>query len=43
LELLYVDDPMGPMLKKGDKFVLVSWAEALGLDDVLKKFKELKK
>ena len=43
LELLYVDDPMAPMLKKGDKFVLVSWAEALGLDDVLKKFKELKK
>jgi len=43
LELLYVDDPMAPMLKKDDKFVSVSWAEALGLDGVLKRLKELKK
>ena len=40
LELLKVDDPVTPMLKKGDEFVQVSWAEALGLDDVLKKLKE---
>lgn len=43
LELLYVDEPMNPMLKKDDEFVEVSWAEALGLDDVLKKLKELEK
>lgn len=40
LELLHVDDPVTPMLKKGDEFVEVSWAEALGLDGVLGKLKE---
>jgi NADP-reducing hydrogenase subunit HndD len=39
LELLKVDNPVTPMLKKDDEFVQVSWAEALGLDDVLKKLK----
>ncbi|HMK60774.1 MAG TPA: 2Fe-2S iron-sulfur cluster-binding protein [Dissulfurispiraceae bacterium] len=43
LELLYVDKPITPMLKKGDEFVKVSWVEALGLDDVLKKLKEQEK
>lgn len=43
LELLYVDKPMAPMLKKDDEFVEVPWAEALGLDGVLKKLKELEK
>lgn len=43
LELLYVDKPMTPMLKKGDQFVEVSWAEALGLDGVLEKMKALDK
>ncbi len=41
LELLYVDEPMKPMLKKDDEFVEVSWGEALGLDGVLKKLKEM--
>ncbi len=41
LELLKVDDPPTPMLKKDDEFVQVSWAEALGLDGVLAKLKEL--
>ncbi len=40
LELLKVDDPVTPMLKKDGEFVQVSWAEALGLDGVLKKLKE---
>ncbi|MEN6441574.1 MAG: 2Fe-2S iron-sulfur cluster-binding protein [Syntrophobacter sp.] len=40
LELLKVDDPVTPMLKKDDEFVQVSWAEALGLDGVMKKLKE---
>lgn len=40
LELLKVDDPVIPMLKKDDEFVQVSWAEALGLDGVLEKLKE---
>jgi predicted molibdopterin-dependent oxidoreductase YjgC len=43
LELLYVEKPVTPMLKKDDEFVEVSWAEALGLDGVLKKLKEMEK
>jgi len=43
LELLYSDEPVTPMLKKDDQFVEVSWAEALGMDAVLKKLEELKK
>lgn len=43
LELLKVDDPVTPMVKKGDEFVQVSWAEALGLDDVIKKLQEQEK
>ncbi|MFX4262189.1 2Fe-2S iron-sulfur cluster-binding protein [Pelotomaculum propionicicum] len=43
LELLYSDDPVKPMLKKDEQFVEVSWPEALGMDDVLKKLDELKK
>lgn len=43
LELLYSDEPLTPMLKKDDQFVEVSWAEALGMDAVLKKLEELKK
>lgn len=43
LELLKVDDPVTPMLKKDGEFVQVSWAEALGLDGVLKKLKEQEK
>ena len=39
LELLYVDNPMDPMMKKDDKFVPVSWEEALGIDGVLKRLK----
>ncbi len=42
LELLYVDKPLTPMLKKDDRFVEVSWAEVLGMDNVLKKLIELK-
>lgn len=41
LELLYVSEPMAPMLKKQDKFVSVSWPEALGLDGVMKKLRKL--
>jgi len=43
LELLKVDDPMAPMLKKDGEFVQVSWAEALGLAGVLEKMKEQEK
>lgn len=41
MELLYCDDPVAPQLKKGDRFEEVSWAEALGLNDVLEKIKKL--
>lgn len=41
LELLYVDEPLTPMLKKDGQFVPVSWAEALGLEGVLSRIKEL--
>jgi len=37
LELKYNDEPLTPMLKKGDEFVKVSWAEALGLDEIMDK------
>lgn len=43
LELLYTDEPLTPMLKKDEQFVEVSWPEALGIEDVLKKLDELKK
>jgi len=43
LALLYSDEPLTPMRKKDDQFVEVSWAEALGMDAVLKKLEELKK
>ena len=43
MELRYADKPLTPMLKKDDEFVAVSWAEALGLEDVLAKIKELEK
>jgi len=39
LELKYNDEPMTPMLKKGDEYVEVSWAEALGLDELVEKLK----
>jgi len=37
LELRYVEEPLTPMLKKGGEFVPVSWAEALGLEEMLEK------
>lgn len=43
LELLKVDNPLTPMLKKDGEFVQVPWAEALGLDGVLEKLKEREK
>jgi NADP-reducing hydrogenase subunit HndD len=39
LELKYNDEPLKPMLKKGQEYVEVSWAEALGLDEILEKLK----
>jgi NADH dehydrogenase/NADH:ubiquinone oxidoreductase subunit G len=39
LELKYNDEPLKPMLKKGDEFVEVSWPEALGLDELMDKLK----
>jgi predicted molibdopterin-dependent oxidoreductase YjgC len=41
MELRYVDKPVTPMLKKDDKFIEVSWPEALELEDVLARIKEL--
>lgn len=41
LELLYCDQPARPQLKKDGEFVDVSWAEALELDEVLAKLKEM--
>lgn len=41
LELLYCDEPLKPQLKQDGKFVEVSWAEALGLDKVLERIKDL--
>ncbi len=43
LELLYNEEPVTPMLKKGDEYVKVSWGEALGLEGVLEKLKEQEK
>ncbi len=37
LELRYNDQPLKPMLKKDGEFVEVSWAEALGLDEIIGK------
>jgi predicted molibdopterin-dependent oxidoreductase YjgC len=39
LELKYNDEPMKPMIKKGDQYVEVPWAEALGLDEIVEKLK----
>jgi len=39
MELRYNDEPLKPMLKKGDEYVEVSWVEALGLDDLVGKLK----
>ena len=41
MELRYVDKPVTPMLKRDDKFVEVSWPEALELEGVLARLKEL--
>lgn len=41
MELLHCDDPAAPVLKKGDGFQEVSWAEALGLEGVMDKIKKL--
>jgi len=43
MELRYSDQPLAPMLKKDGEFVEVSWPEALELEDVLAKLKELEK
>ncbi|MDD4238908.1 MAG: 2Fe-2S iron-sulfur cluster-binding protein [Desulfotomaculaceae bacterium] len=43
MELRYSDQPLTPMLKKDNEFVEVSWPEALELEDVLAKLKELEK
>ncbi|TEB04549.1 NADP-reducing hydrogenase subunit HndC [Pelotomaculum schinkii] len=43
MELRYSDQPLTPMLKKDGEFVEVSWPEALELEDVLSKLKELEK
>ncbi|MDD2444304.1 MAG: Fe-S-binding domain-containing protein, partial [Desulfotomaculaceae bacterium] len=43
LELLNSDEPVKPMLKKDDEYVEVPWSEALGLESVLEKIKELEK
>jgi len=43
MELRYSDQPLTPMLKKDGEFVEVSWPEALELEDVLAKLKELEK
>lgn len=37
LELKYLDEPPAPQLKKDGEFTEVSWAEALGLQDILSK------
>ncbi|MEW5898911.1 MAG: Fe-S-binding domain-containing protein, partial [Bacillota bacterium] len=42
LELRYVEEPLTPMLKKGGEFVPVSWAEALGLEEMLEKLRSVK-
>ena len=41
LELLYSDKPLKPQLKRDGQFTEVSWAEALGLDKVLEKIKNV--
>lgn len=44
LELLYSDEPLKPFLKKDGEegeFVEVSWAEALGLKEIMKRVKEI--
>ena len=43
MELRYSDQPLTPMLKKDGEYVEVSWPEALELEDVLSRLKELEK
>lgn len=43
MELRYSDQLLTPMLKKDGEYVEVSWPEALELEDVLAKLKELEK
>lgn len=43
LELLHVKEPMTPMLKKDGSFVPVSWSEALGLESVMARMKEVER
>lgn len=43
MELRYSDQLLTPMLKKDGEYVEVSWPEALELEDVLSKLKELEK
>ena len=43
LELMHVEQPLTPMLKKDGHYVEVTWAEALELEDVLAKLKALEK
>ncbi len=41
LELLYNEKPVAPMLKKDGTYVEVPWAEALGIEEVIEKLKEV--
>ncbi len=41
MELLYCEKPNTPQLKKGSTFEEVSWAEALGLENVLERINKL--
>lgn len=41
LELLYCDRPSRPLVKKDGEFVEVPWAEAIGLEGILEKIKEV--
>jgi len=43
LELLHCEEPVKPQLKRDGQFVEVSWAEALGLDQVLTKINNLER
>ena len=37
LDLLYTDSPSAPLIKKDGEYVEVTWAEALEMEDLLKK------
>jgi NADH dehydrogenase/NADH:ubiquinone oxidoreductase subunit G len=41
LELMHVDQPLTPMMKKDGQFVQVTWPEALELETVLEKLKAM--